>query len=301
MARCFVIQPFDKGLFDKRYKDVFKSAIKDAGLEPYRVDQDPGVSIPIKDIENGIRDSEICFAEITTNNPNVWFELGFAIAIPKEVVLVCSAKRKGHFPFDVQHRNIIKYNTATREDISYLRSRIIKRIKAVLKKHESISPISPIFPIAKFCGRWEGWYCETDEKKWYPTVHEIKLDGNEITAIAYGRRNQSESICAYVEKHKQGRIRLIWTYDSKTIADSYRNIPNHIGTHIADFRTTRYGGKVMEGKYFNDREQIKNRIGSGGTFICKWVSSDLKNSLSFDKNRWPLNKPLSIRSISRGR
>jgi hypothetical protein len=27
MARCFVIQPFDKGTFDKRYDDVFEPAI----------------------------------------------------------------------------------------------------------------------------------------------------------------------------------------------------------------------------------------------------------------------------------
>ena len=39
MGRCFVIQPFDQGPFDKRYDDVFAPAICDAGLEPYRVDR----------------------------------------------------------------------------------------------------------------------------------------------------------------------------------------------------------------------------------------------------------------------
>ncbi|MBU0719064.1 MAG: hypothetical protein KJ749_12505 [Planctomycetes bacterium] len=44
MGRCFVIQPFDDGgEFDKRYEDVFLPAIRDAGLEPYRVDRDPSV------------------------------------------------------------------------------------------------------------------------------------------------------------------------------------------------------------------------------------------------------------------
>ena len=36
MSRCFVIQPFDGGAFDKRFDDVFVPAIKDAGFEPYR-------------------------------------------------------------------------------------------------------------------------------------------------------------------------------------------------------------------------------------------------------------------------
>jgi hypothetical protein len=59
---------------------VFKPAIEEAGLEPYRVDRDPSVSIPINDIEKGIRDAAVCFADITLDNPNVWFELGYALA-----------------------------------------------------------------------------------------------------------------------------------------------------------------------------------------------------------------------------
>ena len=71
MAKCFVIQPFDSGIFDKRYDDVFAPAIQDAGLEPYRVDRDPSVSIPIDDIESGIQNSELCLAEITTVDSNL--------------------------------------------------------------------------------------------------------------------------------------------------------------------------------------------------------------------------------------
>jgi hypothetical protein len=55
MVTCFVIQPFDAGKFDGRYKDTFKPAIEAAGFEAYRVDKDPSVSIPIEQIEKGIR------------------------------------------------------------------------------------------------------------------------------------------------------------------------------------------------------------------------------------------------------
>jgi len=46
VARCFVIQPFDGGKFDNRYDDVLKPAIQTTGLEAYRVDRDPKVSVP---------------------------------------------------------------------------------------------------------------------------------------------------------------------------------------------------------------------------------------------------------------
>lgn len=149
MARCFVMQPFDRGVFDKRYDDVFAPAIQEAGLEPYRVDRDPSVSIPIDEIESGIRRSEICLAEITTDNPNVWFELGFAIAVPKDVVLICSEERKSRFPFDVQHRNIIKYKSEAPQDFQKLRGTIKDRILAILNKQRQIDKVSKISPVAE--------------------------------------------------------------------------------------------------------------------------------------------------------
>jgi len=102
MDTCFVIQSFDKGKFDQRYIDVFEPAIRAAGLEPYRVDRDPSVTIPIEQIEEGIKSSKICFADITLDNPNIWYELGFAFASDKDVVMVTEERQR--FPFDIQHR-----------------------------------------------------------------------------------------------------------------------------------------------------------------------------------------------------
>jgi nucleoside 2-deoxyribosyltransferase len=108
MGRCFVIQPFDKGAYDKRYEDVIVPAIKQAGLDDYRVDRDPSTKVLIEAIEEGIRSSDACIAEITTDNPNVWYELGFAIANEKPLVMICNSReRTGPFPFDVRHRGFI--------------------------------------------------------------------------------------------------------------------------------------------------------------------------------------------------
>ena len=144
MEKCFVMQPFDGGVFDKRYDDIFSLAIKDAGLDPYRVDQDPKVSIPIQDIEAGISDSRMCFAEITRDNPNVWFELGFAIARGKDVVIVCSTERTTKFPFDIQHRSVITYEVSSSSDFDKLKSQITAKIKAFLQKEETLPKLSEL-------------------------------------------------------------------------------------------------------------------------------------------------------------
>ncbi len=141
MERCFVIQPFDGGKFDKRYKDIFKPALEEAGLISYRVDEDPASTIPIEEIEKGIRNSRICLADISIDNPNVWFELGYAISAHKPVIMVCSQSRTANFPFDIQHRSIIIYETESPSDFDKLRSAITNKAKALLNnpKKESVT------------------------------------------------------------------------------------------------------------------------------------------------------------------
>jgi len=148
MATCFVIQPFDQGQFDKRFDDVFGPAISAAGLEPYRVDRDPRVTIPIDQIEVGIRNAEVCLAEITTDNPNVWFELGFAIASHREVVLVCATERKSRFPFDIQHRSILSYETQSSSDFESLKTAITERLIAIMSKEKRIFQATQLSAVA---------------------------------------------------------------------------------------------------------------------------------------------------------
>jgi hypothetical protein len=141
---CFVIQPFDKGQYDKRYRDLLEPAIREAGLTPYRVDEDPSVVIPIDDIENRIRESEICLADVTTNNPNIWYEVGFAIANGKPVVFVCLEPRPEPYPFDVRHRHVISYSTQSSSDFEKLKKEVTARLKAQAKKAEELQTVATL-------------------------------------------------------------------------------------------------------------------------------------------------------------
>lgn len=149
MPTCFVIQPFDAGKFDKRFDDVYMPAIKAAGLEAYRVDRDPGVEVPIDAIEEGIRNAAVCLADITTDNPNVWYELGFAFAAGRPVVLVCSNERtSGKFPFDIQHRTVITYKPEAPSDFDSLKLALTEKIKALLNKSEALRQLAESDQIA---------------------------------------------------------------------------------------------------------------------------------------------------------
>lgn len=126
----------------QRYRDVFKPAIEAvSGLTAYRVDEDPTVEIGFEGIHAGIDIAAICFAEITLDNPNVWYELGYALARGKSVVLACSEERPSSYPFDVQHRGIISYTLDSKGAFEDLQGRITEKLTALLKKSAEMGNI----------------------------------------------------------------------------------------------------------------------------------------------------------------
>lgn len=146
-GRCCVFQPFDKAAHDKRYEDTVAPAIVAAGLEPYRVDRDDGAVIPIDTLHEEIRAATMCLADISTRNPNVMYELGYAIASGKDVVLISVAPQAEKFPFDVQHRGIIPYSLDSASDFDRLKIAITNRIKALLKKQVATQDIAAVSPV----------------------------------------------------------------------------------------------------------------------------------------------------------
>ncbi|MBI4908145.1 MAG: hypothetical protein HY820_31255 [Acidobacteria bacterium] len=141
--RCCVFQPFDHGRYDKRYDEIIAPAIQEAGLEPYRVDRDDAAAIPIDTLHQEIASSAICLADITAKNPNVMYEIGYAMAREKPVVLICCpSQMEGDYPFDLQHRGIVNYQTESSSDFTELRSAIKRKIQALLEKRAQIDQIT---------------------------------------------------------------------------------------------------------------------------------------------------------------
>ena len=137
---CFVIQPIRDNKYDKRYEDVFMPAIQNAGLAAYRVDKDSAVRNIIDEIEKKISMSTLCLADISIDNPNVWYELGYAFALGKDVVMVCDEERKT-FPFDISHKSIIPYKTESSSDFVTLSNQITNKIKSFLASNKTSEKI----------------------------------------------------------------------------------------------------------------------------------------------------------------
>jgi hypothetical protein len=105
---CFVMMPFAEPI-GRHYVEIFEPAIKNAGLTAIRADNDIfGTGKIMDQVWSGINTAKVLVAELTTRNPNVFYELGLAHALRKPVVLVSSNEKD--VPFDLHHIRVIYYD-----------------------------------------------------------------------------------------------------------------------------------------------------------------------------------------------
>lgn len=103
---CFVLMPFDKS-FDDVYSKAIKPAVTRAKLKAKRADEIFTPTPIVKDIWEYINKSAIIIADATDRNPNVFYEMGLAHALPKRLIIL--TQKKEDVPFDVQYIRWIKY------------------------------------------------------------------------------------------------------------------------------------------------------------------------------------------------
>lgn len=102
----FVLMPFLKE-FDDIYKFGIKGAAEDVGAYAERVDEQNYTEGILDRIYNQINKADVIVADMTGQNPNVFYEVGYAHALGKIVLLI--TKEAEDIPFDLKHRPHIVY------------------------------------------------------------------------------------------------------------------------------------------------------------------------------------------------
>ena len=103
----FVLMPFDPE-FDSIYDGVIKVALELAGLSVKRADDIQNQRNILRDVFDGIVNSDLIVADLTNLNPNVFYELAIAHAVRKPVILI--TQNMDEVPFDLKPYRLIEYD-----------------------------------------------------------------------------------------------------------------------------------------------------------------------------------------------
>jgi hypothetical protein len=106
--QCFVVMQFSEE-YNALYREVIRPTCEAFGYEVIRADDTYTSGLIINDITRSIQDASIVIADITPDNPNVFYEVGFAHGIGKTTILL-SDKKRDKLPFDVSAFRTLFYD-----------------------------------------------------------------------------------------------------------------------------------------------------------------------------------------------
>ena len=242
--RCFVIMPFGEKIdvdgsvvdFDVVYNHIIKVTLNNMNIECIRCDEiDEGGWIHPKMIRY-IYESGIAIVDITSLNPNVFYELGIRHTLRQAVTVLI--RRKGtDIPFNIQGLNIIEYDQFDIANVEETKKKIADFIKNGLSLYRKDSPVHEVLNLK----------IVTESRR----LHRTKV-------FKYKIRNTNDKyICLITGDISNVKNVDIWVNSENTNMQMARHFDRSISSCIRYYGSKRdKAGKVIEDTVANELYEI---------------------------------------------
>lgn len=144
---CFVIAPIgEEGSKVRQRSDdvlnyIIKPIVSGFGYKAIRADGESKPGVITSQIIQHIIEDDIVIADLTDENPNVFYELAIRHAIKKPYIQITQSQ--GQLPFDVASIRTIYFDAASLGSVEDCKQELISQIKAIEQDPTNIdSPIS---------------------------------------------------------------------------------------------------------------------------------------------------------------
>ena len=214
---CFVLMPLGKkpdngGIlidFDSVYYDLIFRAIQEAGLKPIRADEEKVGGIIHKPMFERLILCEYAVVDLTTSNPNVFYQLGVRHAVRPYSTILLYAEGTEQLPFDIAPLRAIPYKLDySGKPDQQANDKAKEILKNRLIEAQNPNTDSPIFQLV------EG----------FPDIQHIKTD------VFRERVNYSEDLKKQLEQIRREKDIL----DLRNLVVSLNNIKNQEAGVIVD-------------------------------------------------------------------
>lgn len=129
---CFILMPI-KEPFNRIYQDHIIPVVKSCNFNPLRADDIFTSSSIVEDIWEHINRAKLIISDVSGKNPNVFYELGIAHTIGKDVIII--TQNKDDIPFDLRHIRYFLY-VDNEKGWYKLKDDLEKAIKSTLHKRK---------------------------------------------------------------------------------------------------------------------------------------------------------------------
>lgn len=173
--------------FDYVYHELIYKAVKDLGVDCERCDEIIDTGSIHKKMFRGIFDADVSVVDITSLNPNVFYELGVRHALHKYVTLVIRRNSNASVPFNINGLNILGYDLDSQDQLERDRKKIRAHIQNGL---DTLGTDSIIYDVLDdLIVQKRARVIETREEKLYPI---LSAPGKQIGYITGNMRNVND-------------------------------------------------------------------------------------------------------------
>jgi hypothetical protein len=125
--RAFLIAPFE--FHGETVYKIIRSTLEDLGVEIFRFDNISSGARWINAFIDALHASDFSIADVTGNNPNVLYELGYAHALRKTTLIIKNSNSKEAIPFDLEGFQYLVFNSNDLSDFIVKLKNFVNRIK----------------------------------------------------------------------------------------------------------------------------------------------------------------------------
>jgi tetratricopeptide (TPR) repeat protein len=199
-SHAFIIMPFGvkEGInFNRVYSDYIKPALESAGFEVFRADEETRAGNIRTDMFQELVLADLVVADLSIDNPNVWYELGVRHALRARGVIQIKCRRDP-MPFDVYTDRSLRYHLKEDEtqggfpDPAYLADdkEALRKFAAETMASWHERKVSPVYHLLRYLKEPNWRSLRVEEAKEFWEQYEAWADRIEIAR----RRNQPGDI-----------------------------------------------------------------------------------------------------------
>ncbi|TBB38561.1 hypothetical protein ELH44_37005 [Rhizobium ruizarguesonis] len=201
------LMPF-KADFDDIYTLGIKPACEAAGGRCVRIDEEWFGGDIVSRLYTEISAADIVVSDVSDQNPNVFYETGYAHALGKPVILV--TRTSDGTAFDLRQQQQIVYGSS----IQSLRNTLENRVKFFLEHPEQADPTDPR-GIPNLLGRWKSTWLSQEEGRYVENTEVITIRRQRAQNV-YGDvvsddQDMANCACDLKGTYIEGYLQLLWS------------------------------------------------------------------------------------------
>jgi len=201
--QCFVIMPissqngYEEDHFQLVYEDIIRPSIIASNLKPFRADETKNTNLIQLDILRNVIESPIAICDMSSKNPNVFYELGMRQAFDLPTVLLRDEITEA--PFDVNGLRYVTYKKDMKHrNVMLAVEQLTAAIKDTYNKRADKSEINSLIRLMELANPAKLNQVELSEEARYEKLNELHLK-DIITSIEALSFNQNQVMNELIE------------------------------------------------------------------------------------------------------